>query len=65
MTFQLDKAFWRNARLLLWSFIIMVAALDWANLIEIPAEIGGFMFLVYIVAGWVVAYHVLQRLRGS
>lgn len=65
MEFKIDKAFWRNARLLLWSFIVAFAALDLFNLVKPPAEIAALMFLVYVAAAWVIAYHALQKLRGS
>lgn len=57
------KEFWRNARLLFWSFIIAFAALDLFNLVEPPTWIAPFMFIVYIASAWVIVYHALQALR--
>ena len=59
-----NKEFWRNTRLLFWSFIVTVAILDFANVITIPEYFAGLTMLTYIVAGWVVAYHLIKRWRG-
>jgi hypothetical protein len=57
------KDFWRNARLLFWSFMIAFVALDIFNLVEPPAFIAPFMYLLYIGSAWVVAYHFLQAMK--
>lgn len=57
------KETWRRARLLLWSLIATVAVLDFANLITIPEYFAGFTLLTYVIAGWVVVYHVLEALK--
>lgn len=57
------KEFWRNARLLLWSFIVAMAALQWAGLVKVPEYFGGMLTLTYIVAGWIVSYNLLKKWR--
>ncbi len=58
-----SKEFWRNCRLLLWSLIATVALLDLLNVITIPEYFAGFTMLTYVVAGWVVLYHVLEAMK--
>ena len=58
-----NKELWRNTRLLRWSLILAVAFLDFFNLIQIPEYFAGFITLTYIVAGWVLAYHVLEAMK--
>jgi|GEM_PF-5524086 len=58
------KDFWRNARLLLWSLIVTLAALDIFDLIQIPEYFAGMVALTYVIAGWVIAYHLIKRWRG-
>ena len=58
------KEFWRNARLLLWSLIVALAALQAFGLVKIPAYFSGMLMLTYLVAGWIVAYHPIKRWRG-
>lgn len=60
-----NKEFWRNTRLLLWSLIAAVAILDFFKMISIPEYFAGFKTLTYIVAAWVVAYHVLESWKKS
>ena len=43
--------------------ILAVAFLDFFNLIQIPEYFAGFITLTYIVAGWVLAYHVLEAMK--
>jgi len=57
------KETWRKARLLLWSLLAAVVVLDVLNVITIPEYFAGFTMLVYVVATWVVAYHLIQSLR--
>jgi len=59
------KETWRKARLLLWSLIATVALLDFVNMITIPEYFAGFTLLTYVVAGWVVLYHVLDALKKN
>lgn len=65
MELKMDKPFWRKARLLLWSFIVAFAALQIFGLVQPPEPIAAFMALVYIVAAWVVAYHLIERVKGT
>lgn len=58
------KEFWRNARLLLWSLIVALAALQAFGLIKIPEYFSGMLMFTYLVAGWIVAYHLIKRWRG-
>lgn len=58
-----SKEFWRNCRLLLWSLIATVALLDFLNVITIPEYFAGFTMLTYVVAGWVVIFHLLEAMK--
>jgi hypothetical protein len=58
-----SKDFWRKSRLLLWSLIVTVAILDATNLVKIPEPFVGFTMMTYIVAGWVVVYHFIEKLK--
>lgn len=58
-----SKEFYRNARLLFWSLLLAVVALDLFNLIQIPEYFAGFTMLTYIVSFWVVAYHALEAMK--
>jgi O-antigen/teichoic acid export membrane protein len=57
------KETWRKARLLIWSLLAAVVVLDVLNVITIPEYFAGFTMLVYVVATWVVSYHLLQTWR--
>ena len=59
-----SKEFYRNARLLFWSLLLAVVALDLFNLIQIPEYFAGFTMLTYIVSFWVVSYSLLYVNRG-
>lgn len=61
---SLPSISWKTARMLLWSGIITIAALDVFNLVDIPQPLAGFMDLVYIAAVWVISYNLLQRFKG-
>lgn len=58
-----SKDLWRRARLLLWSLIVTVAVLDFANLITIPEYFAGFTLLTYVAAGWVLVYHAIEAMK--
>lgn len=58
-----SKEFYRNARLLFWSLLLAVVALDLFNLIQIPEYFAGFTMLTYIVSFWVVSYHALEAMK--
>ena len=58
------KEFWRNSRLLLWSFIVTMAALQATGLVKVPEYFSGMLMLTYVAAGWIIAYHLLKKWRG-
>jgi hypothetical protein len=59
-----SKTFWRTSRMLVWSFILNVAVLDIFNLVEPFKLLENPMSFVYIVAGWILAYHGLMWIRS-
>jgi hypothetical protein len=58
-----SKLFWRTSRLALWSFIITVALLDVVGLIDPPNIVQNPVQFLYLVAGWIAAYHILEMVK--